>query len=128
MSNPKVNALLICDQVIVDKYSGKKSLIGIFENINAKKFPVQHPSLAIYASLTDAAGVYSIKVTINELIENTIIGEATIPEMKFTDRLGLNEIIMNLQGLRFNQEGKYALNLYANDEIIATKTFLLQTV
>ncbi len=128
ISVPKVNALLICDQVIVDKYTGKKTLVGIFENINAKKYPVQHPSISVYASLTDAQGPYRIKVAIQDLQTGNELGEALIPEIHLNDRLATNEIIMNLQGLRFDHEGKYALNFSANDELIATKTFLLQRI
>ena len=37
---PKVNAMLICDTIITDKMTGKKSLIGIFENLTAARLPV----------------------------------------------------------------------------------------
>ena len=127
-SIPQVNALLLCDQVIVDKYTGKKTLVGIFENINTKKFPIQHPSISVYANLTDAKGVYKIKVTIDDLSNGHEVGEAVIPEITLGDRLATNEIIMNLQGLRFDHAGKYALNLNVNGELIASKTFLLQIV
>lgn len=127
-SLPQVNALLLCDQVIVDKFTGKKTLVGIFENINARKFPIHHPSIHVYANLTDAKGTYKIKVAIDDLSTGTEVGEAVIPELTLNDRLQTNEIIMNLQGLRFEHEGKYALNLYINSEIVATKTFILQTM
>lgn len=125
---PQVNALLLCDQVIVDKFTGKKTLVGIFENINSKKFPIQHPSISVYANLTDAKGTYKIKVTIDDLSTGNEVGEAIIPEITLNDRLQTNEIIMNLQGLRFEHEGKYALNLNVNGELIASKTFLLQLI
>jgi len=67
---PKANAMLICDSVITDKGTNKKSLIGVFEHINAFKFPCVHHSLAVYIKLTDARGKYRFRLELIDLQNN----------------------------------------------------------
>ena len=54
---PSLLAMLICDQIIVDEQTKKKSLIGIFDNINSLAFPAS-VNCAIYAKMADAEGGY----------------------------------------------------------------------
>jgi hypothetical protein len=44
---PSVVAMLICDQVIAEQGTNKKSLIGVFEIFNALVFPTMIPRIAI---------------------------------------------------------------------------------
>src|SRR3972149_6201829 len=49
--HPALNAMLICDMTIREEVTGKTSLIGIFENIEARQFPVRQGLLCVYAKL-----------------------------------------------------------------------------
>ncbi|MCH8964204.1 MAG: hypothetical protein IIB58_04525, partial [Planctomycetes bacterium] len=53
---PDVLSLLVCDQILIDRLTGKTSLIGMFSTIGAARFPVRHPQLCVFASLTDGRG------------------------------------------------------------------------
>ena len=53
-----VKAILVCDQIIHEFGTNKKSLIGIFEEIHLQKFPAHYPRIAVYVNLTDANGMY----------------------------------------------------------------------
>ena len=64
---PKVNSFLLCDYIIQEHRTGKKSLIGIFHNIIAGQFPFAHPSLFIYANLSDAMGTYDFEIRLLDL-------------------------------------------------------------
>ena len=66
-------AMLICDTVIEDKLTGKKSLIGLFNSINAKSVPITHPSLNVYITLTEGRGSYEGKLRC--LIDNDTVLE-----------------------------------------------------
>ena len=50
-SESKGLALLLCDQIIVDRDSGKRSLIGLFEMINTRQFPATASDFCVYASV-----------------------------------------------------------------------------
>src|SRR5688572_18248039 len=53
-------AMLICDSVIEDKGSGKKSLIGLFNSITASQAPCTHGPLDVFLALTDGNGEYPV--------------------------------------------------------------------
>jgi len=40
-------SLMICDQVITETETNKKSLIGVFNSISAGQFPCRHPKICI---------------------------------------------------------------------------------
>ena len=55
---PLALSFIICDTVLEDKVTNKKSIIGIFNCINSKVFPIKHPSLNVFVSLTGGHGEY----------------------------------------------------------------------
>lgn len=121
---PKSNAMLICDYVLSEQGTNKKSLIGIFENIGASSFPCIHPSLCVYIKLTEATGTYKFRLELVNLQTNAIVAETEIPHEILIDHpLKIHELVFNLQGLRFEQAGEYEFRIYANDKIFGQKTF-----
>ncbi len=61
---PKYLAMLLCDYLIMDAETRNKSLIGIFNTINAAKFPVRHDRMHVFVALTDGHGVYSASLKV----------------------------------------------------------------
>jgi len=59
---PSVQAFLVCDQVIEDSVTKKKSLIGLFTHLQALNFPFQHQQMGLYFCLTDAEGLYRFDI------------------------------------------------------------------
>ena len=41
---PSVQAFLVCDTIIIDSLTGKKSIIGAFTHLWAKTFPLPTPA------------------------------------------------------------------------------------
>jgi len=118
---PKVNSFLLCDYIIQEHRTGKKSLIGIFHNIVAGQFPFAHPSLFIYANLSDAEGTYDFEIKLLDLNSQSLIGEGKIPQIEIADRLKPVEIAMNIRQLVFPRPGKYEFELFANTELVETR-------
>ena len=73
---PVLKAFLVCDQVIQDAQTGKKSLIGVFHELKASRFPAMHPALWIYANLTDAHGQYAFEIRLVDVSRNETLGGA----------------------------------------------------
>jgi hypothetical protein len=40
---PSVLAIVLCDWIIIEQGTGKKTLVGLFDNLNAAVFPVLRP-------------------------------------------------------------------------------------
>jgi hypothetical protein len=121
--SPALKSLLLCDQIIQEAGTQKKSLIGVFHNIQAANFPATHPSLALYANLTDAAGSYTIEVRIVHLDTGNDLAKAVLPTLQWADRLAPAEICLQMQLLRFPVPGKYEVQLLANGELVGTRDF-----
>jgi hypothetical protein len=124
---PVANAVLICDKVITEEGTKKKSLIGIFENIGSSKFPCVHYFLSVYVKLTDARGKYKFSLDLVNLETGNKLNRAEIPrEVEVPDPLRTHELVFNMGGLKFPSPGKYEFRVMANDEIFGQKTFLVE--
>lgn len=120
--HPSLNAMLICDLAIREEGSGKTSLIGIFENINATRFPTHHAVLFVYAKLIDAQGDYEMRLELVRLEGLQVIGEGRL-RAAFADRMTPVEFVFQLAGLVFERPGRYEFRLYANDRYVGQKSF-----
>ncbi|MFZ5802076.1 MAG: DUF6941 family protein [Candidatus Omnitrophota bacterium] len=121
---PKANAMLICDYVLTEQGTNKKSLIGVFENINAVRFPCVHHSLCVYIKLTEGQGAYRFRLELVDLQDNSVIGRGEIPrEIAISNPLMAHELVFNLKGLKFSHPGEFEFRIFANDRIFGQKTF-----
>lgn len=123
---PKTNAMLICDYVITEHETGKKSLIGIFETISAGQFPVIHHAMSVYVKLTDANGSYRFQLDLVDLQNDQVLTKCEIPnELKISNPLKSSELVFNLHGLKFPHPGEYEFRIFANDRIFGQKGFVV---
>jgi hypothetical protein len=122
---PIVKAFLVCDYVIHEQGTNKKSCIGIFHRIHAREFPCRHGQLAIYANITDASGEYEFRLTLVDLTDGKEIGKGTTPPLRIPDKLSTAELSFQLQNIVFPNPGKYDFVLYANGEPVARKEVLI---
>lgn len=120
---PVVKAFLICDQVLHDAQTGKKSIIGVFHELRAQRFPATHPVLWIYANLTDARGRYRFEIRLVDVNRNNVLGRGNPPPIDISDPLQTTELSAQLRGVTLPAAGTYEFQLWANDELVATKSF-----
>lgn len=126
---PKANAMLICDYVITERATNKKSLIGVFENIGAMQFPCTHFQLSVYIKLTDAQGHYRFRLELVDLKNNALIGKSEMPDaIQIPNPLITHELVFNLRGLRFPHAGEYEFQIFANDRIFGQKSFIVNEI
>ena len=81
---PTSLALIICDAVIDDRETHKKTLVGIFNNVNAEKVPFRHPELHVFISLTDGNGAYRARLECRHRQSNEKVFEL-MGDIKFED-------------------------------------------
>ncbi|MGE0193583.1 MAG: hypothetical protein AB7T63_16275 [Planctomycetota bacterium] len=119
--SPIVKAFLVCDQVIHDAQTGKKSLIGVFHELRAERFPAVHPMLWIYANITEARGKYRIEIQLVDVDRNTVLGRGQPPEIDIPGPLQTTEISAQLRNVALPGPGTYEFHLLVNDDLLATK-------
>ncbi len=115
----------LCD--FAADYNGKLVISGTFDTLAARAVPVVHPSCALamrFCFTPEDAGRH--KLSINIINED---GESLDPnnmpiEPEFEVALPKNvpfltrNIVMNLQGLRFEEDGIYSIDIGCDGEIL----------
>ena len=123
---PSVKAILICDQIIHEYGTNKKSLIGIFEEIHLPRFPARYPRIAVYVNLTDAHGRYALELRLVSSSDGGQLGVGQTPPVQIDNPLKTCEFALQIQNLQFPQPGKFEFHVLANNELLATKTFTVR--
>ena len=116
-SKPQLLVWLTCDGVHIDPATGKHTILGVFSNIQARQFPVVHPYMVWFLTLTDVQpGKHKIKLSIG-LSETNPAG---LIEREFESQSPLHRInlINELRNLRFEQPGDYHILIEVDDEPI----------
>lgn len=120
---PIIHAFLICDTIIIDSLTGKKSIIGAFTHLWARTFPCQHPQVGVYFSLTDAEGQYAFDIHLVYLDKDQMVGKGSLPPINIASRLTTHDFGVNIPTLVFPAPGRYEFRLYANGSFITQKDF-----
>ena len=118
--------MLVCDYVITEQGTNKKSLVGIFENIGVVQFPATHHSLSVYVKLTDARGNYHFHLELVSLKTEVAVAKCDVPgEAQISNPLSSHELVFSLRGLQFPHAGEYEFRIFANGHIFGQKMFLV---
>jgi hypothetical protein len=119
---PMAQALVICDSIIDDIGTRKKSLIGIFSVINAAVFPVQHPSMTVYASLTNGRGEVPVVLRCVRVEDDHEV-LSLAGAVRFPDPNQVIDLVFNLKGVPFERPGLYTFELLSNEIPLLEKRF-----
>ena len=117
MEKPRALAMIMCDEVIEDKRSHKKSLIGMFNQIVTATFPAKHPKMYIFFALTNGRGLYQAKLQLTSLQDLSIVSEIQ-GEVEFEDPNAVLEYNFELLNLLFPIEGKYSFQLLLSGNVM----------
>jgi Family of unknown function (DUF6941) len=115
---PDVVALLICDQIITDRLTGKQSLIGMFSKVHAASLPATHPQLCVFVALTDGHGTVELTLRIvdsNEARPPIVQGKGSV---EFRDPRAIANLALQFHGLTFPEPGEYRVQLYCEGELL----------
>ena len=122
-AKPSIQAFLVCDHVIEDTVTKKKSLIGLFTHLQAVTFPFQHQQMGLYLCLTDAEGTYQFDIDLIYLNTEQHVCRATLPPITIADRLQISDFGINIPSLIFPAPGRYEFRLRMEGHLIAQKDF-----
>ncbi len=123
---PVVNAFLVCDSSSRDSMTGKVSFFGIFKFIFTQQVPATHPSIVLYASLTDIEGEYDLWVDVVYVPQNARIARFPPDEhgaMRVTSNNPLDyvEVVFDIRGLTFSEFGEYEFRLFVDGRPLALR-------
>ncbi len=115
---PDVLSLVVCDQIITDRLTGKQSLIGMFAKVHAPGFPASHPQLSVYVALTEGYGQTDLVIRIvdaNDARPPIVEGKGKV---NFKNPRAIANLALQFHGLTFPEPGEYRVQLYANGQLL----------
>lgn len=106
---------VLCDDVRRED-NGKFILIGLFETIGARSFPVRHPNLYVMNCWASGMGSFRQRTRIvtpenSKLIEDEET-EFTLPSLKSKHR-----VVARFNNIHFQTPGEYAVEVLLNGEL-----------
>jgi hypothetical protein len=115
---PDVLSLLICDQIITDRLTGKSSLIGLFSTVHATRFPATQSQLCVHMSMTDGRGKtpVTIRIVDSEEARPPIVEGKGIVDFK--DPRAIANLSLQFYGLVFPAAGQYRVQLFADGTLL----------
>jgi len=106
--------MLICDQIINEDGTNKKSLIGVFSHVNSPQFPFLVPRLAVYVKLADTVGRYQFLLRLVNLKDESLVADVGIGA-DIRDPARQAELALNMGNLPIPEAGKYEFQLYCDE-------------
>ena len=124
MSNneaPVCVAVILCNDVIEDKRTSNKSLIGIFNAIAAPQLPVTHPKMNVLASITNAIGEIPITLVIRTPSGRDVMKvEGSVP---IQDPLSVMDVVFELNGIPIEELGTYMVDILSGNHYLGGRRF-----
>lgn len=111
---PLGQSLIICDAIIEDVATHKKTLVGIFNGIGASSFPVKHKELCLYAAMSNGRGQTEVTILCRNCLSDREMLRWRGP-IEFPDPNATVEILFKFRDVPFDEPGLYAFELFCDD-------------
>lgn len=123
-SKPQLLAWMTCDAVHIDPSSGKHTILGVFSNIRARQFPVVHPMMVWFLTLTDVGqGAHQLRISMGT--SPTTLVKVIERDFQAENPLQRINLINEIRNCRFEAAGEYELLIEVDDEpLLATSMHL----
>ena len=119
-SKPQLLTWITCDGVHIDPGTGKHTILGAFSNINARQFPVTHPFMVWFLTLTDCKpGQHKMKLSMGlDPTQMQVLLDRPFDSQSPLHRMNL---INEIRNLTFPAPGDYNILVEVDDEpLLAT--------
>lgn len=119
---PALVSLLICDQIIDDKLSNKKSAIGMFNAILVQQLPATMQQIAVLASVTELTGRVELEIRLVRDADNSVIfsGRGLV---EAPNPLAVVDLLFAIQGVQIAAPGQYAFEILSRGELLGRRRF-----
>lgn len=114
---PIVQAMLLADHIHIDPATGKRYILGTYNQLMAGKFPNAVPRLCLFIALTEAHGPTLLRLRVVDMDEEIgTLAESTHPATMFNPN-DLYYFSINLS-VTFPVPGLYRIQLFAENELL----------
>ena len=118
---------VLCDDVRRED-NGKFMLLGLFEAINAKKFPATHLSLFVVNRWCKGEGNFSQKIRIVNSKDKAVVFQTDDQPFELKDINGHHTLISKVNNLVFPEPGKYWVEVLLSGDLILNYPIMLKEI
>ena len=112
---PDLQFSVLCDDVRVEN-TGKFILIGLFEAVRARSFPVQHPFLYVVNRWCNGHGRFSEQTRLVDARNtNVVVGNENSFELKSST--SLYTVVNRFANIRFSEPGTYWIEVLLDSKL-----------
>ena len=123
---PLVLALVLCDQIITEQLTLKKSLIGAFNSVGFESLPAFYPRMCVYAALTNGQGqtVAMLRCVCMDTPDGIgrTLWEVNAP-IAFDNPNQVVEMCFELNKIAFDVAGLHSFELSCGGELLLERRF-----
>ena len=124
---PSGVAIVVCDRVITEAVTNNKTLVSIFNTINAPAFPCRHERLTVYVALTNGQGQKQVKLSLKDSHTSELVG-VVAGSVPFMGPNQVVELIFSIQNVIFARPGTYAFEVSADEVYVFESRFTVNQV
>jgi len=110
---PLLLSVILCERVMVDVRTGRKTIRDIIETINVAKYPVLVQSWVLYFELTDLHRDTTISVEVVDVRENNKVLAKTEDVVPYEHPLRVVACTKVLPPILLRHDGEYRIEIYA---------------
>ncbi len=117
---PNALGLSICSHLIVDRASGRYSLIGLFDALTCREEPFTPPPFFVYAALTDGLGRCELELRLLDLGTDELVHSESVTA-EITNSLHVAHAQFYFEDFEFPAAGHYIYELFGDGELICQR-------
>lgn len=119
---PTLVTLLICDQVIDDRLTNKKSAIGLFNAVLVRRFPATIQQMVVMAALTEIQSQADVELRLVRDSDNETLFQAQ-ELVRAPSPLATVDLLFALQGIQIPAAGQYGIELLSRQHLLGRRRF-----
>lgn len=124
---PDLQFSVLCDDVRREE-NGKFILIGLFEAINAHKFPATHATMFVANRWCKGEGTFTQKIRIINTKDESVVFQTDEQAFELTDIDRHHTLISRFNNLVFPIPGKYWVEVLLDKELVLNYPIILKEV
>ncbi len=117
---PTPMAVVFADQIIVEAMTGKKTLVGLYSTIFARRLPLRR-QVNIFVELGDAQGSYDFLLELVRLETGAVVARGQLEGVRSRDRLTPLELVVRVP-VSFPAYGTYEARISFESQVFASRT------
>lgn len=122
---PNLQFSVLCDDVRRED-NGKLMLLGLFETINAKKFPATHRTLFVVNRWCKGEGAFTQKIRIMDPQDKSLIFQTDEQPFELPNIDSHHTLISRFESLVFKHAGKYWVEVLLDGELFLNYPMMLK--